>query len=316
MQRWTSHSRLKQELVAADNIGVGTAAYGTLWSPIHNYEWWVAAFGGCLLFYHYLVLYWAHETAPSTVINPLLQVSSTWLLLGSAIPAMITNSTYIEPFDLMCYAIVVCGGLLPSLNGNMKAMASLKFWKRDFVRYSFLSELTIGIYDLLLSFVLKASTAKEHEKALNPNNKEPILVLDDGILENEFFFIAWCWFAISFALSYALNPKLRQEFIGLWKLPVKIIVFSAFGQCLTLSGYYLSQFAYSLFYQVSVVHGAEASLGQAFNLITAFIAKKFFNIGRDSAVSNMKIKIISVTIVAFGLGLLAHREMLSETENR
>jgi hypothetical protein len=90
--RWTSHRRLATEFEAKRAAGLDVAGMssgvGGVWSPFHDFEWWIAALGGVLLFWHYQTLYWAYDTAPSTVINPLLQVSSTWVLIGTGIPAV------------------------------------------------------------------------------------------------------------------------------------------------------------------------------------------------------------------------------------
>lgn len=279
----------------------------------------------------------------------------------------------------MCYVIIVIGGLLPSIQGNVKKMLTLKFWKTDYVKNTVLSEITIGLYDLLLSYVLKKheSTSIEIDSssvvvnnnnintenfnlsaiAKNQANKDfldheigintellsaeslekqfqesqsksllnngassvPILINDyslvEGELENEFFFIAWCWFVIAFAFSYALNSRLRNEYYKLFQISTRIIILSGFGQCLTLFGYYASQFGYSWFYQPSVVHAAEASLAQAFNLLLAFVAKKWFDLGRESAISDMLFKVLSVIVVTVGLSLIAYRELLSVAQN-
>ena len=119
------HGTISQKVASPSDSGV------PVWSPWSNIEWWVAALGGVLLFFHYLTLLWAYDTAPSTLITPLLQVSSTWVLLGSAIPAAITGTTFIRPFDLVCYAIIFAGGLLPSIEENgIRYMFTKAFWKK------------------------------------------------------------------------------------------------------------------------------------------------------------------------------------------
>jgi len=307
LQRWISHRRLAQDFeqkrLAGDYSQVSSGV-GGVWSPFHDHEWWVAALSGLLLFWHYQTLYWAYDTAPSTVINPLLQVSSTWVLLGTAIPAMITGSNFIQPFDLFCYAIIVVGGLLPSLQGDLKTMLRWTFWKQSFVKNAVLSEITLGLYDLLLSWVIKSGKLEGQGSEGGPN-----------VLENEFFFIAWCWFVISFAFAYGLHPRLQEEYQDLRKISPKIIALAGLGQVIMFIGYYSSQFGYSWFYQASVVHAAEASMAQGFNLIAAFIAKRFFNVGRDSAIQGMRYKVISVVVVSIGLFLIAFQDLASGRES-
>ncbi|KAH9253728.1 hypothetical protein BASA81_008346 [Batrachochytrium salamandrivorans] len=291
--RWTSHRKLAREFKPIPG-GPATSGVGGLWSPFHDFEWWVAALGGILLFSHYQTLYWAYDHAPSTVINPLLQVSSTWVLLGTAVPAFFFGGTFIQPFDLFCYAIIVFGGLLPSLESDWRAFFRKEFWKQSFVKNAVLSEITLGMYDLLLTWVLKQE-GKQKEAG--------------NVMENEFFFLAWCWFVIAFAFAYGLHPRLQEEYQGLRKIAPKTIALAGVGQVVMFVGYYSSQFGYSWFYQASVVHAAESSMAQGFNLILAFIAKRCFNVGRDSAVQGMKYKMISVCVVTVGLGLIAFHDV-------
>lgn len=271
-----------------------------IWSPGDDLEWWLATLSGILMFSHYFYLLQAYDNAPSTVINPLIQVSSTWMLVGSAVPAALTGSTFIRPFDFLCYIIIVVGGILPSLDGDMKRMLRLSFWKQSYVRNIIISEFAVGIYDLVMSYSLKSSAKKEKFRGILPAD-----------LEFEFFFIAWCGFAVVFCLVYGTVPNLRQRFIDLQNIPRRVIFFSSLGQVLTLFGYYLSQFAYSWYYQASIVHAAEASLSQGLNLLFALGALKIFGVGRESAISNLRVKVLSCVIVSLGLFLLT----ISESED-
>lgn len=274
-----------------------------LWTPFEDNEWWLASFGGVMLYIHYILVLWAYDSAPSTVINPLVQMSSVWVLLGSAIPAFLTDSKFISLEDLGCYFIILIGGILPSLNGNIYEMFTKSFWKRPFVRYVVLSELTLGVYDLLISYCLQTSATKK--KFTN---------LSASALEEEFFYLAWCWFSISFVLSFAFIPRLNNKLATLlYKISTKTLIFSALSQVLTLVAFYFSAFAYAWFYQASIVHAAESSLEQALNLILAYILKKTFDVGRESAITGMKQKILSCFIVSIGLFLLAYKDSEQDT---
>lgn len=109
LQRWNTY--FKDDSLLSDQ-----SAKLLLWTPLEDIEWWCASLGGVMLFLHYLFILWAFDSAPSTVINPLVQMSSVWVLLGSAVPAFLSGSTFITKEDLLCYAIIVFGGILPSLN--------------------------------------------------------------------------------------------------------------------------------------------------------------------------------------------------------
>lgn len=60
---------------------------------------------------------------------------------------------------------------------------------------------------------------------------------------------------------------------------------------------------------MTVVHAAEASMAQGFNLVAAYIGKTIFDVGRESAVKGMKFKVFSVIIVSIGLFLIAFSDM-------
>jgi hypothetical protein len=312
-QRWTSHRQLASEFEAKRLAGVPVGPYsgvGGVWSPFQDYEWWIAAIGGLLLFWHYQTLYTAYDTAPSTVINPLLQVSSTWVLLGTAIPSVFTGEPFIQPFDLFCYVIIVVGGLLPSIEGDMWAMLKPAFWKQSFVKNAVLSEISLGLYDLLLSHVLKVGRLQMSDDSLIGEELSYIhSTAGPNLLENEFFFIAWCWFCVTFAFAYGLHPQLQNEYFALRSVPIRLVLLAALGQVFMFVGYYCSQFAYSWYYSASVVHAVEASMAQTLNLILSAIAKRCFNLGRDSAVSGMKFKLISVVVVSIGLFLIAFKDV-------
>mmetsp|Transcript_19007 Transcript_19007/g.24179 ORF Transcript_19007/g.24179 Transcript_19007/m.24179 type:complete len:558 (+) Transcript_19007:199-1872(+) len=285
------------------SLGTKAQAQTILWSPTEDIEWWFAAAGGVLLWVHYIFVLWAFDSAPSTVINPLVQVSSVWVLLGSAVPTALMGTTFIRPLDLFCYFVIVIGGILPSLNGNVRKMLTRKFWTKPFVRNVVLSEVTLGFYDLMVSYCLQASAKKAKFQDLAAS-----------ALENEFFYVAWCSYSISFALSFAFIPRFNRKISELpYHIPIKILFFSAFSQCLTLLGFYFSAFAYAWFYQASVVHAAESSLQQAFNLIIAYMLRKLFNTGRESAIKGMRYKIISCVVVSFGLSLIAYQDQTAET---
>jgi len=72
---------------------------------------------------------------------------------------------------------------------------------------------------------------------------------------------------------------------------------------LTVIGFYLASIAYGLFYQAGVVHAAEASLSQLFNLFLAYVLFKCFGIGRESAIGSMPAKLASFLLVTAGLFL-------------
>jgi hypothetical protein len=160
-----------------------------------------------------------------------------------------------------------------------------------------MSEITVGLYDLIMTYCLRMSGRKDKYREYSTTD-----------LEAEFFFIAWCGFSLTFCLLFALVPWLRQKFLDLRKIPRNIVMLSSFGQALTILGYYCSQYGFSMYYQASIVHACEASLSQFTTLVFVIIAYKCFGIGRETAVEDLGIKIASCLIVSFGLFLLAYSE--------
>eukprot|EP00924_Labyrinthula_sp_SR-Ha-C_P001327 maker-scaffold_44-snap-gene-0.47-mRNA-1 protein AED:0.00 eAED:0.00 QI:90/1/1/1/1/1/2/64/391 len=276
------------------------------WSFTEDIEWWLASVGGMLLFLHYLYVLWAYDSAPSTVINPLVQMSSVSVLLFSFFPSLLTNSTFIKPLDLFCYFIIVLGGILPLINNEWKKLLTRKFWKKPFLKYILYSELTVGFYDILLSYCLQTSVKKEKFKDLAAST-----------LENEFFYLAWCWFSITFVFSFTLIPRLNGKIVNLQYVQGrKTLIYSALSQVLTLLAFYFSAFAYARFYQASVVHAAESSLEQGFNLLFAFVLKTFFNVGRNSAVEDLKSKVLSCCVITIGLFVIAYQDELDSMKKQ
>ncbi len=56
--------------------------------------------------------------------------------------------------------------------------------------------------------------------------------------------------------------------------------------------------------KASIVHTAEMSMHQIFNLILCYILRVFFNIGRDSAIESLRYKFISFVLVVLSLTFL------------
>jgi len=176
-------------------------------------------------------------------------------------------------------------------------MLSKAFWNQSFVKMTVFSELTVMGYDLLMTYVLRHVGLKE--KFQQATTEE---------IEIEFFLISWIGFVLSFCLQYGFVASYRQQLINLKYIPKNIVYISAFGQALTLLGYYFAQFAFTWYYQAGIVTATEASMSQAFNLLFAVVAFKCFGYGRQSAVDGMKMKVISCAIITVGLFLLATTE--------
>ena len=93
----------------------------------------------------------AFEGAPSTVLLPLIQVASIWVLLGSSVIALFRGQRFMSPLHGLAYALMFVGGCLPATGGDVSRLLRRSFWKQRYVFYAIGSELTLGLHDLLLS---------------------------------------------------------------------------------------------------------------------------------------------------------------------
>lgn len=60
-------------------------------------------------------------------------------------------------------------------------------------------------------------------------------------------------------------------------------------------------YAYKAHYNSGVVNAAEVSLNQVANLIVAILLKLLFNFGRDAALTDVQVKVLSCAMIALGM---------------
>jgi len=90
-----------------------------------------AVLGGVFSYFSYYFLIMAFDGSSSTVILPLVQVSSIWTLLGSIVQNSLQGTPWLKSYwHLAAYALLLIGGLLPATGGNLKEATSLSFWKQ------------------------------------------------------------------------------------------------------------------------------------------------------------------------------------------
>ena len=75
------------KLLLAPGALARASAVEMRWRPDTHIEFWFAMLGGLCAFLHNFYLLKAFEGAPSTVLLPLIQVASIWVLLGSSVLA-------------------------------------------------------------------------------------------------------------------------------------------------------------------------------------------------------------------------------------
>ncbi|KAJ1617036.1 hypothetical protein T492DRAFT_917982 [Pavlovales sp. CCMP2436] len=241
-----------------------------VWGPTTHIEFWAAVLGGMLTLAHYFLLLKAFEGASSTVLLPLVQVASVATLIGSSVIAIFRHESWITLRHLSAYVLLFLGGVLPACEGQLQALLKPEFWRQSFVWCTILSELALGAHDLMLNACSYHGTAPGREVLL-------------------------------FACNKRLTAQLHALLLG--TVPSKLLALSLVSETLTIVGYYLASIAYSLFYQAAVVHTAEASMSQLLNLMIAYALHHIFAIGRASAASGVRTKLVSFALVTIGLFL-------------
>lgn len=276
------------------------------WRPTTHLQWWFAMLGGAVAFLHYFFLLKAFESAPSTVLLPLVQVASVSVLLGSSVVALYRHEAWITPTHALAYVLMFIGGVLPACAGQLSLLLQRSFWRQKFVFYAICAEFAIGLHDLMLSgCAYNAGAAAAPPLAEGGAAAEGGGGGEDTAESFEFFVWSRGSFVLTFGLMYscsaALNAELRDLLSG--SISSKYVALSAISEGLTILGFYLASIAYGLFYQAGIVHAAEASLSQLLNLALAVVLLRCFGLGRSSAVEAPGVKLASFVMVTIGLFL-------------
>ena len=258
-----------------------------IWSSELDWQWWAAAPAGLLLLGHYMFFMKAFERASSTLITPLVQVTGSWVILGASGVALATGdySRLVSPKEAVCYVVIIVGGLLPAVRGELSRLFRAQFWTQPFVACVAIGELTLGIYELILSSATHASRGSHSRTAVAA----------------EFFLASRCWFVAWFVVAYAVNPGLRRHALAISHVSRRVIGLSFAAEALCLAAFVCSAEAYALSREVSVLHAVESALGQAFNLLFAYVLKAGFGYGRRSALEGLGVKLLSLLVVTIGL---------------
>eukprot|EP00941_MAST-03F_sp_MAST-3F-sp1_P005287 g5287.t1 len=145
------------------------------------------------------------------------------------------------------------------------------------------------------------------------SNGHTMTVEESGIdVAQRFFFISRISFVVTFFMLYFCFHRLRQEVSNLQYVKGTYLFLSFTGELLCLAGDYVCAYAYSWYYQPSVVYIAEASANQLFTLALAYVLRKWFKVGRRSATKDLKTKGISFVIVFLSLLCLVRNETIDE----
>ncbi|EGG16104.1 hypothetical protein DFA_09776 [Cavenderia fasciculata] len=246
---------------------------------------YASLFSGVFQCFSLIYLLKAFESSSSTVIVPLMQLNSIFLLpmtivlslLSGFFPVLSTFHKIITPLHFIAFILIFIGGFYPAVEGEWTQF-SKGFWKQRAVRNVLLSDLLIAFYYVLVTFCTNES-----------GGQSSISFLIISIYGNSLTFL----FLILFI------PRFRRSTYDLLYIRRKYVLLSALGEVLSLAGYFFVSISYHLYYNGGIVSATEGALNQLFNLVVAIILKKTINFGRD--VKRIKEKLYSCLIVTVGL---------------
>jgi len=237
-------------------------------------------------FLSYFYVLKAFESAPSTVILPLLQFPSIFIFIASSTHKYFSGLVWLErKVHVLAYLMIFLGGLVPATNGKLGVILTKKFWKQPFVKDAIISELCHGLYNFCI-------TTAEDE-------------IDSMGTYMEYFATTRILFILSFVVFLIFSKKWQDEIWRIRYVNSKAIWTTILVEIMTLIAYFCSAIAYQSYYQTGVVTAAESSLNQLLNLFSAYVLKKFFDLGREESAKGVGIKLISAFLILIGLLLAA-----------
>eukprot|EP00047_Mylnosiga_fluctuans_P006725 m.248720 g.248720 ORF g.248720 m.248720 type:complete len:393 (-) comp15824_c0_seq1:152-1330(-) len=260
------------------------------WAP-DNLGWWIAFASGFINALAALMLYKAYETAPSTVIVPLVQLTAVMMLLTSTIVTMLApvfpalleseKDSYLTPRDAIAYVIILIGGLYPAAKGNIQYFLRPEFWKQPYVMF-------ILINDLMLAFLyemIEIATSETH-----------------GVTPEQYIIVSSYTTVLSYCFIFSCMRSMRREVVELRHAHRKYIQLCVASEVLNWAAYWIATYAYQVHQaNVNIVNTAEVALNQVMNLVTALVMKFLLSMGRDEAVTDLPAKILSCICVTGGI---------------
>ncbi|KAF2075641.1 hypothetical protein CYY_003064 [Polysphondylium violaceum] len=249
---------------------------------------YTALFSGIFQSFSLIYLLKSFEISSSTIIVPLMQLNSVFILplsiflsmLSYSYPILSTFHKIITPTHLVAFILIFFGGFYPSLEGDWMQLTRSQFWRQKSVSQVLLSDFLIAIYYLIVSFCTNET---------------------GGMSSTSFLVISIYGNCLTFLALIVFNKRFKESAFSLSGIPRKYVVLSAIGEILSLAGYFFVSISYHLYYNSGIVSAAEGALNQFFNLIVAILLRKFLRFGRD--VKRVREKLYSCIIVSIGLVL-------------
>lgn len=240
----------------------------------------LALFSGALHFISYYYTLKAYNSAPSTIVTPLLQLSAVFMLPLSIVAAHfgISDRPVISWIHLQAVVFISVGGFLPLAEGDFSRFVKPQFWRNPVLRHCAIAEVLVCIYNLLLHYLTYKT---EHEQA----------VFSLSIFGN----------GLACVVLFLTGPKVDHVASLVKDVDPRCIAVAIFGECTSLVGLWLGNMSYAIFYEPAVINAAEGGLQQMFNLILAMFVFRCMPRGRK--VTDVPTKVFSLCAVAFGLYL-------------
>jgi len=250
----------------------------------------MAFLGGCFHFAAYLAILCAFSTTSSTVITPLMQLSSVWMLPLSSMAALLGMAPLIRPVHLLSVLLIGAGGFLPAARGSLSHLATRAFWQQRSVKLVSLGELLNGVYNMILHQATFASAPSDATGDASATARTL-----------RFFLVRTLGNGLMCLVMFCFVPRLRAQARTMPNAGARFLSAAVVGELISLCGILLATFSYSSFYEPSVVNAVEGGMQQFFNLLFAITTHQLLGYGRG--VDQVRVKLVSFLLVATGLTL-------------
>lgn len=253
--------------------------------------WWLSATAGVLNGFAYILLFKAYETAPSTVIIPLMQLTAIMMLITSTIVALISpyfptilsteENGFITLRECIAYVIILVGALYPAAQGNFGQFLLPSFWNQPYVVCILCNDFLVAIV-----YELMGITTSEHL----------------GGTPEQFIIVSSYASAITMISIFMFNGAMRRHVSTLKYVRSKYLIICGASEVLNWTAYWFATYAYKCHEaNISVVGAAEVALNQVVNLAIALLMKVTMDVGRESAIDGLPTKLLSCFCITAGI---------------
>lgn len=253
--------------------------------------WWLSAIAGVLNGFAYILLFKAYETAPSTVIIPLMQLTAIMMLITSTVVALIApyfpsllsveENDFLTMRECIAYVIILVGALYPAAQGNFSQFLLPTFWNQPYVIF-------ILCNDFLVAIVYECMGIATSEHL--------------GGTPEQFIIVSSYASALTMISVFLFNERMRRHVVSLKFVRSKYMCICVVSEVLNWAAYWFATYAYKCHEaNISIVGAAEVALNQVVNLAIALLMKVTVDVGRDSAIEGLPSKLLSCLFITAGI---------------